>query len=122
MKHQLLTALLALAFLAAAALAGEYRRAALVGAAVAGASAVAEIFLMGFAARRAAKPVQAAWIVFTATFLVRLVLVGVATIVVGRAGWTVFAFVIGFFVPFFVLSAIEWAFLHSLRRLPGTPA
>ena len=122
MKHQLLTALLALAFVAAAALSGDYRRAAIVGAAVAGGSAVAEILLMGVAARRARKPVQAAWIVFTATFLVRLVLVAVATVIVGRAGWNVFAFVIGFFVPFFALSAIEWAFLHSLRRLPGTPA
>jgi hypothetical protein len=25
-------------------------------------------------------------------------------------------------VPFFVLSAVEWGYLHSLRRLPGTPA
>jgi FtsH-binding integral membrane protein len=121
-KHQLLTALLALAFVAAAALSGEYRRAALVGAVVAGGSSVAEIFLMAFAARRSKKPVQAAWIVFTATFLVRLVLLGIATAVVGRSGWNVFAFVIAFFVPFFALSAIEWAYLHSLRRTPGIPA
>ncbi len=122
MKHQLLTALLAIAFVAAAALSGEYRRAALVGAAVAGGSAVVESFLMALAARRAKKPVQAAWIVFTATFLVRLVLLGVATAIVGKAGWNVFAFVIAFFVPFFALSAIEWAYLHSLRRTPGIPA
>jgi len=121
-KHQLLTALLALAFVAAAALAGDYRRAALVGAGVSGASALAEILLMGFAAHRSRKPVQAAWIVFTAAFLVRLVLLAVATFVVGRAGWNIFAFVIAFFVPFFALSAIEWAFLHSLRSSPGTPA
>ena len=122
MKHQLLTALLALAFVAAAAFAGDHRRAAIVGAAVAGGSGLAEILLMGFTARRAAKPVQAAWIVFTAAFLVRLVLLGVATVIVGRSGWNVFAFVIAFFVPFFALSAIEWAFLHSLRRSPGIPA
>ena len=122
MKHQLLTALLALAFVAIAALAGEHRRAALLGAGLSGGLGLAEISLMGAFARRAAKPVQAAWIVFTATFLVRLVLVAVATVIVGRAGWNVFAFVIGFFVPFFALSAIEWAYLHSLRRLPGTPA
>lgn len=122
MKHQLLTALLAIAFVAAAALSGEYRRAALVGAAVAGGSAVVESLLMAFAARRAQKPVQAAWIVFTATFLVRLVLLGVATAIVGKAGWNVFAFVIAFFVPFFALSAIEWAYLHSLRRTSGIPA
>ena len=122
MKHQLLTALLAIAFVAGAALAGEYRRAALVGSIVAGGSAVAEILLMTFAARRSKKPVQAAWIVFTAAFLVRLVLLGIATAVVGKAGWNVFAFVIAFFVPFFALSAIEWAYLHSLRRTPGIPA
>lgn len=122
MKHQLLTALLALAFVAVAALAGEFRRAALLGAGISGALGVAEILLMGAFARRSAKPVQAAWIVFTGAFLVRLVLLGIATVVVGKAGWNVFAFVIAFFVPFFALSAIEWAFLHSLRRLPGTPA
>ncbi|HSM93486.1 MAG TPA: hypothetical protein VLT47_11420 [Anaeromyxobacteraceae bacterium] len=122
MKHQLLTALLAVAFVAAAALAGEHRRAALLGAGVSGALAVTEIVLMGAFARRSSKPVQAAWIVFTGTFLVRLVLLAVATVIVGKAGWNVFAFVIAFFVPFFALSAIEWAFLHSLRRSTGTPA
>jgi hypothetical protein len=121
-KHQLLTALLALAFVAAAALAGDHRRAALLGAGLSGGIGLAEILLMSAAARRSAKPVQAAWIVFTATFLVRLVLLAVATVIVGKAGWNVFAFVIAFFVPFFALSAIEWAFLHSLRRTPGTPA
>lgn len=122
MKHQLLTALLAIAFVAAAALTGGFRRPALTGAAVAGATGVAEMLLMSFAAARAQKPLQAAWIVFTAAFLVRLVLLGVATVIVGRAGWNVFAFVIAFFVPFFALSAIEWTYLHSLRRSPGTPA
>jgi hypothetical protein len=121
-KHQLFTALLALAFVAAAALTGTFRRPAMVGAGVAGLVAVAEILLMSLAAGRAQKPLQAAWIVFTAAFLVRLVLVAVATVLVGKAGWNVFAFVIAFFVPFFALSAIEWTYLHSLRRSPGTPA
>jgi hypothetical protein len=121
-KHQILTALLALAFVAAAALAGDHRRAALLGAGLASGSGVAEILLMAFAARRAHNPTQAAWLVFTAAFLVRLALVGAATVIVGRAGWSVVAFVIAFFVPFFALSAIEWAFLHSLRRLQGTTA
>ena len=122
MKHQLFTALLALAFVAAAALTGGFRRPAMTGAGVAGLAAVAEILLMSFAAGRARKPLQAAWIVFTAAFLGRLVLVAVATVLVGKAGWNVIAFVIAFFVPFFVLSAIEWAYLHSLSRSPGTPA
>jgi hypothetical protein len=104
---------------ALAAFAGEHRRAALLGAGLSGGLGVAEIVLMGAFARRSAKPLQAAWIVFTATFLVRLVVVGVATVIVGRSNWNVFAFVIAFFVPFFALSAIEWAFLHSLRRSPG---
>jgi hypothetical protein len=121
-KHQLFTTLLALAFVAAAALTGTFRRPAMVGAGVAGLVAVAEILLMSLAAGRAQKPLQAAWIVFTAAFLVRLVLVAVATVLVGKAGWNVFAFVIAFFVPFFALSAIEWTYLHSLRRSPGTPA
>jgi hypothetical protein len=121
-KHQLFTALLALAFVAAAALTGGFRRPAMTGAGVAGLVAVAEIVWMSFAAGRAQKPLQAAWLVFTVAFLVRLVMVAVATVLVGKAGWSVIAFVVAFFVPFFALSAIEWAYLHSLRRSPGSPA
>jgi FtsH-binding integral membrane protein len=121
-KHQLLSGLLALAFVVAAALAGDHRRAAMTGAGVAGLTAVAEIVLMGFATGRARNALQAAWVIFAGAFLVRLLLLALATVIVGRAGWNVIAFVTAFFVPFFALSAIEWGYLHSLRRIPGTHA
>jgi uncharacterized Tic20 family protein len=52
-------------------------------------------------------------------FLVRLVLVGVGTVLVGRNG--AIAYVVSFFVPYFAFTAFEGAYLHSLRRL-GTTA
>jgi hypothetical protein len=88
---------------------------------LAGATGVGSTLLMGRAATAAKKPVQAALLVFVIFFLLRLVLVGSATAVVVRFGWSVVAFVVAFFVPYFVLSALEGAYLHSLRRT-GTPA
>lgn len=121
MKFKLITAAVALAFVAAALAAGPYRSAALTGALLAGATGVASTLLMGRATRRATKPLQQALVVFVIFFLLRLVLVGGATAVVARAGWNVVAFVVAFFVPYFVLSALEGAYLHSLRRT-GTTA
>ena len=62
-------------------------------------------------------PVSAAVRCGSAT--VRLVLVGVGTVLVGKSGAT--AYVVAFFVPYFAFTAFEGAFLHSLRR-SGTPA
>jgi hypothetical protein len=122
LKFQIATLALAAAFVAAALATGEHRAGALVGAVVSSTISIAETFAMGFSARRAAKPTQAAFLVFTVAFLFRLVAVGVSLYAVHVAGWSTVAFVIAFFVPFFVLSAVEWGYLHSLRRLPGTPA
>lgn len=121
MKFKLTTAALALAFVAAALAAGPHRAAALTGALIAGATGVLSTVLMGHAASGEGKPLQKALLVFVTFFLLRLVLVGGATAVVARAGWNVVVFVAAFFVPYFVLSALEGAYLHSLRRT-GTPA
>jgi hypothetical protein len=120
-KPQLATTLAALAFVAAALASGPYRPAAVTGALIAGATGVGSTLLMGRVASTGQKPVQAALLVFVAFFLVRLVLVGSAVAVVSRLGWDVIAFVVAFFVPYFVLSALEAAYLHSLRRTV-TPA
>jgi hypothetical protein len=120
-KLQALTALVALAFVAAAAALAPDRAAALTGALIAGVTGVASTLLMGRAASASKKPVQGALLVFVVFFLLRLVLVGSATAVVARFGWDVIVFVVAFFVPYFVLSALEGAYLHSLRRT-GTPA
>jgi len=120
-KLQLLTAIVALAFVAASFAFGADRVAAPLGAGLAGLTGVASTLLMGRAATGAKKPVQGALLVFVVFFLLRLVLVGSATAVVTRFGWDVVAFVVAFFVPYFVLSALEGAYLHSLRRT-GTTA
>ena len=118
MKHQVATAAAAVAFVAAAWLVGEQRTAAVTGAAIAGATAVVSAFAMGRAARSPKNATRAALAVMAVLFLVRLLLVGVGTVLVGRAGAV--AYVIAFFVPYFAFTAFEGAYLHSLRRL-GTP-
>jgi hypothetical protein len=122
LKFHIATLALAAAFVAAALAAGEHRAGALLGALVSSGISVAETLAMGFSARRSARPTQAAFLVFTVAFLFRLLAVGVSLYAVHRAGWSTAGFVVAFFVPFFVLSAVEWGYLHSLRRLPGTPA
>jgi len=119
-KYQLATALVALAFVAAALAAGPDRAAALTGTLLAGATGLGSTLLMGRAASSPGKPVHQALLVFVVFFLGRLVLVGSATAVVSRAGWNVVAFVIAFFVPYFTLAALEGAYLHSLRRTVTT--
>jgi len=39
-----------------------------------------------------------------------------------RGGEDVVAYILAFFVPYFVFSAIEIAYLHSLRHTPGPTA
>jgi hypothetical protein len=122
MKHQLATAALALGFVLAALASGSYRRGALVGAAISGLTALASIVAMGRFARSGAKPVQRALAVMTVTFLARIVLVAVGTILVVRAGESALAFVVAFFVPYFVFAAVEGLFVHSLNRGTGPTA
>jgi hypothetical protein len=66
--------------------------------------------------------VQQALLVFVVTFLVRIVLVGVALAVLVRSGESVVPFVVAFFVPYFAFTAIEGSLLVSLGRGIGKPA
>jgi len=120
-KFQIATLAAAVLFVLAALLAGPYRAAATAGAVIAGLTAVASIFAMGRAARVPGNPTKLALAVMAVAFLVRLVLVGVGTVLVVKAGLDAIAFVVAFFVPYFAFTALEGAFLHSLRRM-GTPA
>jgi len=122
MKHQLLTAAIAVAFVLAALAAGVHRRGALLGAAISGVTALGSIVAMARFARSGEKPVQRALAVMTVTFIARIVLVAVGTILVVRAGESVVAFVLAFFVPYFVFAAVEGAFVHSLARETGPTA
>ncbi|HEX9051863.1 MAG TPA: hypothetical protein VF841_15140 [Anaeromyxobacter sp.] len=121
MKHQAAAAILAALVIALATLSGaSYRRGATVGAAIASFTALLSLFLMARSARRPAQQMKGALLVMVVAFLVRIVLVAAGAAVVGRAGESVVAFILAFFVPYFAFSAIEVAFLHSLRRTPGS--
>ncbi len=122
MRHQVTTAVLAAAFVAAALAAGAYRKAALVGATTAGFTAVASMVGMGLAARAPSKPMQRVLLVFTVVFLARIVLVALGTALVASAGENVWAFILALFVPFFVFYAVEISYLNTLRHTGGTPA
>jgi hypothetical protein len=113
-KHVLLTAALAAAFVAVALLAGESFRGAALGAGIAGLTALGSIVAIGRFSR-GAKPVQAALAVMTVTFLARMLLVALGVVLVARGGGSIVAFVVAFFVPFFVFAAVEAAYVHSLR-------
>lgn len=118
MRWTLLTAALALAFVGAAAASGGYRKGALVGATISGATALASMLAIGKTAG-ARKPVQAALAVMTVAFLVRIVLVALGTAMVASSGESTVAFVVAFFVPFFVFAGLEAAHVHSLRHGTG---
>jgi hypothetical protein len=75
---------------------------------------------MARTARSAKKPAQAALAVMSLGFLLRIVLVGVRTLLIVRAGESIVGFVVAFFVPYFALAVVEAAQVHSLRRGTGT--
>jgi hypothetical protein len=120
-KHQAAAAILAALVIGAALTSGaSYRRGATVGAGIASFTALLSLFLMARSARRPDAQMKGALLVMVASFLVRIVLVAAGAALVARAGENVVAFIVAFFVPYFAFSAIEVAFLHSLRRTPGS--
>jgi hypothetical protein len=121
-SHLLAAATLAAISVAAALLAGPASRPALAGAAIASGTALASLWAYGRYGRAARRPVQQALLVFVVTFLVRIVLVGVALAVLVRAGESVVPFVIAFFVPYFAFTAIEGSLLISIDRGIGKTA
>lgn len=122
MKHPLVAALLAIAFVGVALASGPYRRAAAMGAATSGFAGVGSILAMGHFAKGGGKIVQKALAVMAIAFLLRILLVALGTVFVVRAGENVFAFVIAFFVPYFILAAVEGAYVHALGSGTGPTA
>lgn len=122
MKHLVVTAAIAAAFVVAALASGGYRKGALVGAAISGITALGSLLAMARFARSGTKPVQRALAVMTVAFLVRILLVALGTVLVVRAGENVYAFVVAFFVPYFIFAAVEGAYVHSLDRGTGPTA
>jgi Kef-type K+ transport system membrane component KefB len=115
-----MTAVVTAVAVGASLLAGPYRKGALVGAGTVSSTAFASLLLMGRGAR-ARKPMNAALAVMVLMFLVRIVLVALGTALTVRAGESVVAFIVAFFVPYFIFAAIEGWYLHSLRGT-GTTA
>ncbi len=121
MRYQVAAAILAAIVIGVSLASGAgYRRAAAIGAAIASFTALLSLFLMARSARRPEQQMKGALVVMVVAFLVRILLVAAGAFLVARAGESVVAFIIAFFVPYFVFSAIEVAFLHSLRRTPGS--
>lgn len=120
--HLLAAALVAALALGVPLVAGPLARPALIGAAIATATALASLYAFGRTGRGAARPVEGALAVFAAMFLVRIVLVGLGLAAVARSGESVVAFVVAFFVPYFAFTAIEGSFLAALGRRTGNPA
>jgi hypothetical protein len=71
---------------------------------------------------RARKPLQASLLVMVVMFLVRILVVALATAFVWRAGESIVGFIVAFFVPYFIFAAIEGWYLHGLPSGPGPSA
>ncbi len=121
MKHQLVTAALAIGFVLVALASGVHRRGAVVGAGISGATALASIVALARFGR-GPKPVQRALAVLTVTFLLRILLVALGVVLVQRAGESIPGFVVAFFLPYFVFATVEGLFVHSLNRGTGPTA
>ncbi len=122
MKYQVAAVVLAAVVLAAALSSGQYRRAATLGAGISTLTALGSLFAMARSARRPERAMKGALVVMVVAFLLRIVLVAAGAAVVARAGEHVVAFIVSFFVPYFAFSAVEIAFLHSMRQTPGPTA
>ena len=120
-RHLQLTTLFAAIAIGASLLAGAHRRGALVGSATSSLTGLASLLFMQRGAR-AKKPMQAALAVMAAMFLLRILLVALGTVLVARAGESIIAFVVAFFVPYFTFAAIEGSYLHGLSRGTGPTA
>ena len=96
-----------------------HRRGALIGSTAASFTAFGSLLAMN---RFGARSVKAALAVMAVAFLTRILLVALGTAAVVKAGESVVAFVVAFFVPYFIFAAIEAWYLHSLNRGSGTPA
>ncbi|HEU4383113.1 MAG TPA: hypothetical protein VFR85_06360 [Anaeromyxobacteraceae bacterium] len=92
------------------------------GAGIASLTALASLAGFRLLGRSAQKPLQRALLIFVVMFLVRLVLVVLGLVRVTRAGESVTAFVVAFFVPYFAFAAIEGSYVHALGRSPGRTA
>jgi len=120
-RYTMLTALVATAALGLSLAAGQGRRSALLGAGISSLTAFASLAAFALFGRRG-RPMQRALAIFVAMFLLRLLLVSAGLVAVVRSGDSAVPFVIAFFVPYFVFTAIEGAAVQALGRGMGKTA
>ncbi len=118
----MLTALVVAAALGLSLAAGEGRRSALAGAGIASFTAFVSLAAFALFGGRREKPMQRTLAIFVVVFLLRLVLVALGLVAVVRSGGSAVPFVIAFFVPYFIFTAIEGAAVHALGRGMGRTA
>jgi hypothetical protein len=121
-RHAILAALVAATALGLSALAGQGRRAALIGAGISSGTAIASLVAFARVGRSPVRPMQKALAIFVVMFLVRIALVALGVAAVARGGDSIPAFVTAFFVPYFVFAAIEGSYVHALGRGIGKTA
>jgi len=119
-RYLALAAIAAAAALAIAALVPASGPA-LLGAGIASGTALASLAAFGLLGN-GSRPMQRALGIFVAMFLVRMVLVALGLWAVHRAGQSALAFVVAFFLPYFIFAAIEGGYVHALGRRLGKPA
>jgi len=121
-RYTTLTALVAAAALGLSFAAGQGRRSALLGSGIASVAALASLAAFALFGGRRDRPMQRTLAVFVAMFLVRLILVASGLVFVVRSGDSPVPFVIAFFVPYFIFTAIEGAAVQALGRGMGKTA
>lgn len=94
---------------------------ALLGAGIASGTALASLAAFGLLGN-GEKPMQRALAIFVGTFLVRMVLLALGLWSVTRSGQSALAYVVAFFLSYFVFAAIEGGYVHALGRNPGKTA
>lgn len=119
-RHVAFDVAVALVALGLALAAGPARRPALVGLGLSTLGAALSLAGFSVGCRGAGRLMNRALAVVVVMFLVRLVLVAVGTVAVARAGDSVLAFVVAFFVPYFIFAMVEAGYVHALGRTGRT--
>jgi len=102
--------------------AGRHRPGALLGVALSAAAGLASFAAMARLADPGPRLVQRALWVMALSFLGRLVLVALGTVLVVKLETSVWGFVVAFFVVYFVLAGIEGAYVLRQGKRAGSSA
>ncbi len=122
MKQKVWAIAVVVAALGIAFATGPHRAGALLGVALAGATGFLSILAQGWFAASGPRAVQQALLVNVIGFFLRMLLLVPAVLLVVRMGESAAGFVIGFFVVYFALFAVEGVYVQRLGRRSGSIA